>query len=94
MYKCLKINFSAATIPNNFLRTYVQKKAHQLQLEGTAQLVKADKAVKIIVYGLKESVDNFVDFLHKRPGNTILEDIEVEPFIKDRDYRGAFRIIE
>jgi len=94
MYKCLKINFSAAEIPDNFLRTYIQKKANQLKLEGTAQMVKADHAIKIIVYGLKESVDDFVDFLHKRPGNTMLEDLEVEPFIKERDYRSAFRIIE
>jgi len=93
MYKCLKISFAAASMPENFLRTHVQKKAQQLELEGTAQLIKPDKVVKIIVFGPKEAVDDFVDFLHKGPGNNILDDLEVEPFIKDKDYRGAFRII-
>lgn len=93
MYKCLKISFSAQNNLDNSLLPNIQKKALQLELEGTAQLVKAEKIVKIIVAGTKDGVDNFVEFLHKGPDGDQLENLEVEPFIKDRDYRGVFRII-
>lgn len=92
MYKCIKISFSAPN-PENSILANIQKKAQQLELEGTAQLVKAEKIIKIIVFGPKDSVDTFVDFLHKGPNEKPLDDLEIEPFIKDRDYRGAFRII-
>jgi len=93
MYKCLKISFSAANNLDNSLLAHIQKKAQQLGTEGTAQLVKAEKIIKIIIVGPKEAVDDFVEFLHKGPGGNLLDNLEVEPFIKDRDYRGAFRII-
>ncbi len=93
MYKCLKISFSASNNHDNPLLATIQKKAQQLELEGTAQVVKAEKSIRIVVSGAKEAVDNFVEFLYKGPNGTQLDNLEVEPFIKDRDYRGAFRII-
>lgn len=92
MYKCIKISFSTPR-PENSMLAHIQKRAQQLELEGTAQLVKAEKIIRIIIFGPKDAVDTFVDFLHKGPNDTLLDDLEIEPFIKDRDYRGAFRII-
>ena len=39
-------------------------------------------------------VDEFLDVLHNSSGKYIPKDVVVEPFIKERDYRGIFRIIE
>lgn len=93
MNKCLKITFSAINLPEDFLRAFVREKAQQLKLEGIAQVIPADKRIKIIACGLKDNVDTFVDDLHKGDSKIYLEDIEIEPFSKDRDYRGVFRVI-
>ena len=94
MYKSLRITMSASDIPTQFLKKFIQKKALQLELEGTAQLVKSDSIIRIFVCGLKDHVDSFIDFLHKSPGSVQLNSIEVEPFFKEKDYRGVFRIVE
>lgn len=94
MYKGLRITFSAANVPQQFLRNYIQKKAQQLDLEGIAQLVKTEEIVRIFVYGVKDKVDNFVDYLHKGPGDVEIDVLEVEPSLKNKDYRGVFRIVE
>ena len=93
MNKCLKITFSAVNLPENFLRAFVQKKAQKLNIEGIAQLILSDGQVKIVACGPKEDVDAFVDDLHQGSAKTYLEDIEIEPFLKDKDYRGIFRVI-
>ncbi len=94
MYKSLRITLSASKVPTQFLKNFIQKKALQLELEGTAQLVKPDAVIRIFVCGLKDHVDTFLDFLHKSPGNIHMNSIEVEPFFKEKDYRGVFRIVE
>ena len=94
MYKSLRITMSASDIPTQFLKKFIQKKALQLELEGTAQLVKSDSIIRIFVCGLKDHVDSFIDFLHKSPGSVQLNSSEVEPFFKEKDYRGVFRIVE
>lgn len=76
-----------------FLQKIVQKHARKLDLEGMVQQVVKD-LVKIIVCGKKEQVDSFVDLLHKEISDTKFHDIEIEPFLKDKDYRGVFRVIE
>lgn len=94
MNKSLRITLSVSKVPTQFLKKFIQKKALQLELEGTAQLVKADNIIRIFVSGHKDHVDSFLDFLHKRPGDLIMKDMEVEPFFKEKDYRGVFRIVE
>ena len=80
MYKGLRITFSASHVPRQFLRNCVQKKAQQLDLEGIAQLVKTEEVVRIFVYGVKDKVDTFVDFLHKGSADVEIDFFEVEPF--------------
>ncbi len=92
MNKCLRITFTA-DVSSDFLRSFVQKHARKIHIEGTAQLVGLQK-IRIIACGTKDNVDAFLDVIHKGSAACIPEDIEVESFIKDKDYRGVFRVIE
>ncbi|KKP35294.1 MAG: hypothetical protein UR26_C0007G0014 [candidate division TM6 bacterium GW2011_GWF2_32_72] len=91
MHKCLIITFSVLS-QDDFLRGFIQKNAAKFGLEGTAQFIE-DGLVKIHACGAKDEVDNFLDLLHKSAAEKGLEDIEIEPFMKDRDFRGIFRVI-
>ncbi len=93
MNKCLRITF-VANFPEGFLNTFIQKHAKKLNIEGMVQVISPEKRVRIIACGLKEDVDSFLDVLHKGSPVCELEDIEIEPFLKDKDYRGVFRVIE
>ena len=75
------------------MQNVIQQNARKFELEGIVQALSSDK-VKIIVCGEKEQVDFFVDSIHKESVQTTIKDIEIEPYIKDRDYRGVFRVIE
>ncbi len=88
MNKCLKIMISG-DIPKHFLRDVLQKNAKKLNLEGIVQAAQ-EGMFRIIVCGDKDAVDSFLDLLHKAG----IVDLEIEPFLKDKDYRGVFRIIE
>lgn len=93
MKKCLRITF-VAELPKNFLHDTIQKHAHKLNIEGTGQLVSSENKIKIMACGEKEDIDSFLDFLHKEATQAEGEDFEVEPFLREKDYRGVFRIIE
>ena len=80
MNKCLRITFSGE-YPSTFFRNFIQKNARGLNIEGIAQ-VMPDSRVRSIACGTKGT------------GKVFLEDIEIEPFLKDKDYRGVFRVIE
>ena len=81
-------------IPENFLKKSVQKYAQDLEIEGTAQHISSDQGVKIIACGLIETVEELLDVIHKEAAKIGIEDIQIEPFIKEKDYRRVFRIIE
>lgn len=93
MNKCLKIMFNG-DFPENFLQSFIHKHAKKLQIEGMAQITDAGSKMRIIACGQKESIDEFLDILHKGSANFVPENLEVEPFLKDKEYRGVFRIIE
>lgn len=92
MNQCLRIIFTS----QNKLETiyeFVQKYARKYDLEGIVQT--ADKsAIRVIVCGTRDNIEDFLDALHKSAEEKKMEKIEVEPFLKDRDYRGVFRVIE
>ena len=88
MNKCLKITVTVERM-EGFLHTVVQRHARACGLEGMVQCV-GDDQILIIACGKKEKVDSFVDLLQKES----ITDVEIEPFIKDKDYRGVFRVIE
>lgn len=93
MKKCLKITLSDE-MPSTFLRSFVLKHARALELEGMAQTVAEANQVRIMVCGPKDKIEDFLDLLHKGTSKYIPDDVEVEPFVKVKDYRGVFRIIE
>ncbi len=92
MYKCLKITFNAQ-MPEGYLQKMLQKKIKKLSIEGVAQQLM-DDFIKIIVCGAMEDVDTFLDILYKELNDIELDELQIEPFLKDRDYRGVFRILE
>ncbi len=92
MNKCLKIVL-IADFPQGFLRAFIQKHARDLNLEGTVRIESANE-IRIVVCGSKDSVDEFLDILHTGSPKCRPEDVQIEPFLKGKDYRGVFRVIE
>ncbi|HSC25400.1 MAG TPA: hypothetical protein VLB80_04275 [Candidatus Babeliales bacterium] len=92
MKKCLKITLVSKTLDND-IRNFIQKAARKLDLEGTVQLVQSNEFV-VIACGLKSNIDNFLDIIHEGFGDYTPDMVHVEPFLKERDYRGMFRILE
>ncbi len=91
MAQCLRIRF-IPDVSQKILYNSIQKKAKELKLEG---IVQSDQdTILIVICGSKEIIDDFVDLLHKEILKKSSAYVEIEPFIKDRDYRGVFRIIE
>ena len=94
MSQCLHITFFLDG-SKKFLHTVIQKHARSLGLEGTVQVINGDgKSVKVLACGGRESIDDFVDLLHKEAARDAIADIEIEPFMKEKDFRGVFRVIE
>jgi acylphosphatase len=92
MKKCLKISFKSH-VSDRRLRDSVQTVARKLGIEGTVQFVEPNEIV-IIACGPKDDIDGFLDVVHQGFGANAPEDVHIEPFLKERDYRGIFRILE
>lgn len=92
MKQCLKITFSIP-IEDGFLHAVIQNCAREHSLEGTVQAY-GDSQIKIVVCGNKERIDDFLDAIHNYTADKEADNVEVEPFLKERDYRGVFRVIE
>jgi len=92
MNKCLEVTLSLKSYSDDLI-SYIQRSAKKLRVEGTLQALDK-KTVKIIACGQSEVVDKFMDAVYN--GNKGLKPtaVEVEPFLKDKDYRGVFRLIE
>lgn len=91
MIKSVRIYINA-DFDTSSIQTLIQKDARSLSIEGSIQL--HDGKIKIIACGKKDNIDKFIDLVHKEMAAYSEETIEVEPFLKDKDYRGVFRIIE
>ncbi len=92
MKKCLKITLVSKML-ERWLRDSIQTAARKLDVEGTVQFVEPNEIV-IIACGSKDNIDGFLDNIHQGFGVNIPEDVLVEPFLKEKDYRGIFRILE
>ena len=92
MNQCLRIVFTSKSKPEEVF-DFIQKHAQKYDLEGIVQMVEANH-MRIVVCGHRDNIENFLDMLHKDAQQRKMEKIEVEPFLKDRDYRGVFRVIE
>jgi len=70
----------------------IQKLARHLAIEGFIQVMDQDN-LKIIACGSKDEIDTFLDTLYKVSITKKPLELEVEPFVKNKDYRGVFRIL-
>ncbi len=80
-------------MPDVKFRDAIQSTARNLDLEGTVQYLEPHEIV-IIACGSKNNIDAFLDNLHEGFGVNVPEDVQVEPFLKEKDYRGIFRVLE
>jgi acylphosphatase len=92
MKKCLKITL-VSKVFRGALRDAIQAVARKLAIEGTVQLHEPNELV-IIACGEKENIDDFLDAVHQGFDAYVPEDVLIEPFLKEKDYRGIFRILE
>jgi hypothetical protein len=90
--KCLKILFNA-DVAKAGLQKVLQTCTKKVAVEGVAQMF-AENNIRIIVCGSVENVDIFIDLMYQELGKANIEEPVIEPFLKDRDYRGIFRIVE
>jgi len=81
--------------PQAFLHSVIQKKARSLGLEGTVRVYSnGEKSIKLVACGQKDAMEDFVDLLHKEAAKDSIKEMEIEPFLKEKDFRGVFRVIE
>jgi len=92
MKKCLKITF-VLNRPESSFYDFVQKNARMLNVEGTVQMIEPNE-ITIVACGSKDNIDTFLDIIHQGLEAHIPENVYVEPFLKEKDYRGIFRILE
>ena len=91
MNQCLMITLTVGSL-RGFLDRFIKNSASKLHLEGVAQLI-SDSHVRIIVCGQNKAVDDFIDVLYEQSTKFKLDDIQIESYFKERDYRGVFRVI-
>lgn len=91
MDQCLMISITAG-LAKKFLESFVKKYANDFSLEGSARIVD-DNMVKIVVCADSQSLDGFIDMIYKNFDKYKIEDISVESFFREKDYRGIFRVI-
>ena len=91
-FECLEISisFQGNRIP---FQEKIAKKAKEYQLEGILE-IKSDSELLVSVCGSVNEIDKFIDFLYEEQQDLSAVIIDIEPFIKEKDYRNVFRIIE
>ncbi len=92
MSQCLRIICMVGRA-RELLYSIVRQQAEKLGIEG--MIVPFDEtSVRVVACGSKEEIEAFLDALHKSAAEDKFKSFEIEPFLKDRDYRGIFRVIE
>lgn len=86
---CITLVVKAPLIP---VRELIQKSAQKLAIEGIGNIL-APHTIKIVAHGSHDAIDEFIDALYTGCNGIKPASVAVEPFVKDRDYRGVFRII-
>ena len=98
MRKCVKMIVTDYHDVDVFYKA-LKKRANVGAVEGVAEPL-SDEELQIVVYGPKESVDEFVGAVEDtvitiaEEGDDQASELMVEPFIKEEDYRGVFRFIK
>ncbi len=71
---------------------YLQNQAQKLHIEGIMQPL-TDTTFRIVICGVKDAIETFLDNLQSNYCGGGVKNVECEPFFKEKDYRGVFRII-
>jgi hypothetical protein len=82
-----------AEVPHEALQKILHNCTKKVLVEGVAQLFLGNN-IRIIVCGSVENVDAFIDMMYHELIKVNIEEPVIEPFLKDKDYRGVFRIIQ
>lgn len=90
MRKCLIIKVHGKVQLNTY-KLSIQKSAQSLHVEGTVQ--NQEDGIIIHACGLTDSLDKFIDKIYESIDKSKISSLEAEPFVSEKDYRGAFRII-
>lgn len=93
MIKCLRITIPVSP-PHNpeLISSVVQKQAHQWGIEGVSQ--KTATGIVIIACGQIDPLEEFLDQLYAESVRHEWGELIIEPILRDRDYRGVFRLLE
>lgn len=92
MKQCLRLTIFG-TVQGVKFRSFIQQQAQALGIEGTVQNAE-DGTVLVFACGVSEHLDQFIDMLYKGcPGATV-DNVVAEPMMRERDFRGVFRILE
>lgn len=91
MKRCLKMLVNIDNWQSDW-GSQIQKQAQKLEVEGMMQTVSQNE-LRIMICGQSEKLDEFVDYLYDFFATLQANISELEPFIKERDYRGTFRVI-
>lgn len=91
MRKCLKVTVQGKVQDVSY-RAFVQKHAQTFGIEGTVKNIE-DGSVLIYACGAADKLDSFIDYIYKGPSAACVEDVIIEPFVNEKDFRGVFRVI-
>jgi acylphosphatase len=91
MRKCLKIRV-IGKVQNENYKTFIQKAAHDLSIEGILQNVETS-GIMIHACGPSVDLEKFIDALYQGSEKNGIQELNTEPFANDRNFRGVFRII-
>ena len=92
MKQCLRIMLYVQAYKDSY-KDSIQKAAKKAGIEGTVQKA-TEKEITVFACGLKSHIDIFLDEMHQKVARKEFDYIDIEPFLKDRDFRGVFRVIE
>ena len=70
----------------------IQKCAKKFEIEGVMQALD-EHQMRIMICGKDANLDEFIDYLYDFFISINVRIQELEPFIKERDYRGIFRVL-
>ena len=91
MRRCVSIKVTGK-VQKVFYRVFTQKQATKLEVEGTIQNLD-DGAVLILACAVSDKLDDFIDVLYEGSDESKVENVIVEPLVKEHDFRGVFRVI-
>lgn len=92
MQKCIRLTVRSDQQFLPELRVLIERFAKDYEVEG-ALYVKPDQ-LTVVVAGEKHAVDEFLDQVYRDMQADLRVSFEIEAALKDRDYRGVFRVIE